>query len=150
MWNLYLSAYLLARFFFFYLVTFCFIDIFSFRFFLLFLRWPHLFQLFFTFDLFVTFALTYKEYYYFEWRGKEHNPNVAWDDYISHVDDYSRGVLSSTFLLSSSRFLSEDVNGGLVAIMKTAKAADGVISIQEVNKYLPALSTWFNLKAREE
>jgi len=105
---------------------------------------------FFTFDLFVTFALTYKEYYYFEWRGKEHNPNVAWDDYIKHVDDYSRGILSSTFLLSSSRFLSEDVNGGLVKIMETAKAADGVISIQEVNKYLPAISTWFNLKAREE
>ena len=105
---------------------------------------------FFTFDFFVIFALTYKEYYYFEWRGKEQSPNVTWDDFIMHVDDYSRGILSSTFILSSSRFLSEDVNGGLVAIMDAAKKANGEITIQQVNKLLPALSTWFNLKAREE
>jgi len=99
----------------------------------------------FTFDMFVTYAHTYKEFFYFDARAQEHDPNVGWEDFLKRVDDYSRSILSSTFVLSSSRFLSKDVNGGLVSLFKKGKESGGVISVADVTEFLPGMANWFRV-----
>jgi hypothetical protein len=99
----------------------------------------------FTFDMFITYVHTYKEYFYFDARGQELEPNVKWVDFLHRVDDYSRSILSSTFVLSSSRFLSKDVNGGLVALLMQGKEAGGAISTQLVIQNLPGIASWFRV-----
>ena len=99
----------------------------------------------FTFDMFVTYAHTYKEYFYFDARAHEHDPNVQWQDFLNRVDDYSRSILSSTFVLSSSRFLSKDVNGGLVSLFNKGKESEGVISVADVTEFLPGMANWFRV-----
>lgn len=103
---------------------------------------------FFTFDLFMSYAHTYKEFYYFDVRAKEgEEVKISWKVFIAHVDDYSRSILSSTFLLSSSRFLSSDVNGGLVKIFEFGKEPENQFTAEKIREILPGLGTWFRLQA---
>lgn len=100
----------------------------------------------FTFEFFMLYFHTYKEYLYFDARSKDKDPDMDWEDFLFRVEDFSRNILASTFFISGKRFLEKDIDGGILNLMKQAKDKRGPLSSEEVGKYLPGLGKWFRIE----
>ena len=100
----------------------------------------------FTFEFFMLYFHTYKEYLYFDARSKEKDSEMEWEDFLFRVEDFSRNILASTFFISGKRFLVEDINGGILNLMKQAQEKKAPLNAQEVAQYLPGLGKWFRVE----
>ena len=100
----------------------------------------------FTFEFFMFYVQIYKEYFYFEARSKERIKEIPWDDFLVRVEDFSRNILASTFFVSGKRFLADDINGGLLNLMKQGKDKRSPLDMEEVVQYLPGLTKWFRIE----